>query len=272
MFGENGSNQSSLPIVPVQLDLDSTFSFTCDPELSCFTKCCRANEIILTPADILKLKHHLSLPSHELLRQYTVPGTIASTELPIPVIKHDEERNNCCIFLGDKGCTVYEARPVACRYYPVASGLFHNKDLESNEVFFAMIKEPVCQGHGLGPEITVRQWREDQGVAPYDEINSPWVEVVLKRKSMGPFINNISDKSLEMFFMASYDIDAFRRFVFFSPFLTIYEIDEDVTEKIREDDQALLNFAMDWLKTTLFGEGLLRIREQVAPEESIEVD
>ncbi len=269
MLDKNASDNH--PIVPIKLDLDSTMCFTCEKDLVCFTKCCRGNEIILTPADIIRLKHHFNLLSSEFLRKYTVPGTLQATELPIPVIKLDEENEKACPFLTDGGCSVYEHRPVACRYYPIAAGLFHNKDIENNETFFAMIKEPICHGHDLGQEKTVRQWREEQGVEPYDETNSPWVEIVLKRKSMGPFIN-INDKTLEMFFMASYDIDAFRRFVFFSPFLNIYEVDEELTEQIKSDDYALFKFAMDWLKTTLFGEGLIKIREQVAPPETIEVD
>ncbi len=268
MFEQNAPHQ---PIVPVKFDLDSTFCFTCEKELACFTKCCRNNEIILTPADVIRLKHHFNLASHEFLRRYTIPGTLKSTELPIPVLKPDEERDNACPFLGEEGCSVYEDRPVACRYYPIAAGLFHNQDIEDNEVFFALIKEPICQGHDLGSEMTVRQWREEQGVGPFDETNSPWVDIVLKRKSMGPFVN-IDDKTLEMFFMASYDIDAFRRFVFFSPFLNIYEVDHELTQKIKEDDYEMLKFAMDWLKSTLYGEGLMKIREQVAPVEDIEVD
>ncbi len=269
MQQENSSGNQ--PIVPVQLELDSTFCFTCEKDLVCFTKCCRDNEIILTPTDIIRLKHHFDMPSHDFLREYTIPGKLVPTELPIPVIKLKDDREKSCPFLGDDGCSVYEDRPVACRYYPIAAGLYHNKDIQDNETFFAMIKEPICQGHGLGDERTIRQWREEQGVEPYDEMNSPWVEIVLKRKSMGPFIN-INDKTLEMFFMASYDLDAFRRFVLFSPFLNIYEVPEETIEKIKQDDVALFNFAMDWLKTTLFGEGLIKIREQLAPAEDIEVD
>ena len=268
---EQNNTSGHQPIVPVQLDLDSTICFACDKELVCFTKCCRSNEIILTPADIIRMKHHFNLPSDEFLRRYTIPGTLQPTELPIPVIKLDEDKDNACPFLGDDGCTIYEDRPVACRYYPVAAGLFHNQDIEDNETFFAMINEPICHGHGLGTEMTVRQWREEQGVEPYDEINSPWVDVVLKRKSMGPFVN-IDDKTLQMFFMASYDLDAFRRFVFFSPFLNIYEVDEERVEKMKNDDYALFEFAMEWLRSTLYGEGLMKIKEQVAPAETIEVD
>ncbi len=260
------------PIVPIQLELDSTFCFTCDKELVCFTRCCKKNEIILTPADIIRMKQHLNMLSHDFLREYTIPGTLVPTELPVPVIKLVEEKDSSCPFLGDDGCSIYEHRPVACRYYPIASGLYHNKDIQNNETFFAMIKEPICQGHDLGDEMTIRQWRESQGVEPYDEMNSPWVDIVLKRKSMGPFLTNINEKTLQMFFMASYDLDAFRRFVLFSPFLEIYEVEDEIIDSIKKDDVALFNFAMDWLKTTLFGEGLVKIREQVAPAENIEVD
>jgi hypothetical protein len=58
-----------------------------------------------------------------------------------------------------------------------------------------------------------------------------------------------------MFFTASYDIDRFRRFVFESSFLDVYEVDPQTVEKIRSDELELLNFSFRWLKWVLFQEG-----------------
>jgi len=221
---------------------------------------------MITPYDVICMKNHLGISSDEFLREYTTLGNIAGSELPVPVIKLLEGKEKSCPFLGESGCTIYEARPVSCRYYPIGAGLFHNKDAKMDENFFAFIKEDYCLGHDMGEEMTVQQWRENQGVIPYDEVNSTWTEIILKRKSMGPFIN-LPEKTLQMFFMGCYNIDSFRRFIFNSKFLEIYIIPDERAEQIKEDDVALLYLAYDWLKSTLYGEGLLEIKEMVISAE-----
>ena len=64
----------------------------------------------------------------------------------------------------------------------------------------------------------------------------------------------------DMILMALYDSDRFREFVFSSSFLQKFRIDEDIIEKIREDDVALLYFGAQWLRFALFGKkGFLKI-------------
>jgi Uma2 family endonuclease len=186
-------------------------------------------------------------------------------EKELPKEKEDEEKT--CPFLGDSGCSIYEDRPLTCRYYPIAAGIFHDKDLAANKRFFALIKEDYCLGHKLGKEITVKEWRNNQGIIPYDEANVGWSELILKRKSLGPFIE-IPEKSLQIFFMACYNIDRFRRFVFDSLFLNMYVVPKERVKRISEDDFAMLDFAMDWLSTVLLGEKKIEIRKR---EDEIDV-
>ncbi len=63
--------------------------------------------------------------------------------------------------------------------------------------------------------------------------------------------------------MVSTNPERFRRFVFESKFLEIFEVDEDTLSRIREDDLALLQFGFRWLKSVLFGENLVRRRKEV---------
>jgi hypothetical protein len=64
-----------------------------------------------------------------------------------------------------------------------------------------------------------------------------------------------------MFFLASYNIDKFREFVFESSFLTRYKVDAGTVEKIKADEIELLQFGMRWLKWLLFKEGDFEIIE-----------
>jgi hypothetical protein len=54
--------------------------------------------------------------------------------------------------------------------------------------------------------------------------------------------------------MACYDLDRFRQFVFDSTFLQRFELEPELVERIRTDDDELLRFAFRWLRFALFAE------------------
>jgi uncharacterized protein len=103
----------------------------------------------------------------------------------------------------------------------------------------------------------------DQGVDIHDQINAEWTDLIVRKRSLPPNIR-LTDKTKNMFFTASYDIDRFRRFVFESSFLSLYNIEKDMVEKIRSDEIALLQFGFKWLKWLLFKDGELKMNEEVA--------
>jgi hypothetical protein len=63
--------------------------------------------------------------------------------------------------------------------------------------------------------------------------------------------------------MACYDLDRFRRFVFESRFLELFDIEESRVESMRENDLELSDFAMQWLKFSLFKEKSMKIKRSV---------
>jgi len=68
-----------------------------------------------------------------------------------------------------------------------------------------------------------------------------------------------------MFFLASYNIDKFREFVFSSSFLERYDIDAETREKIKNDEIELLNFGMRWLKFILYKIGDFKLKAKDQP-------
>jgi hypothetical protein len=68
---------------------------------------------------------------------------------------------------------------------------------------------------------------------------------------------------MDMYMMACYDLDRFRRFVFETKFLQFFEMDETRVEAMRTDDLELLDFAMQWLRFSLFGEKSMRVKKSV---------
>ena len=65
-----------------------------------------------------------------------------------------------------------------------------------------------------------------------------------------------------MLYMASYDIDKFKKFVFESKFLDILEIDKEEVEKIKIDEIALMKFGFKYLKFILMLENTLKVKEE----------
>jgi hypothetical protein len=61
--------------------------------------------------------------------------------------------------------------------------------------------------------------------------------------------------------MACYDLDRFRRFIFETRFVQLFDIDEARVEALQTDDQELLDFAVQWLRFSIFGERSMKLRQ-----------
>ncbi len=274
LFGKGTNNPSN--ILPKKLTLESKIKFRCHPGVKCFTACCGGIKIILTPYDILMLKNRLDVPAHEFLQQYTTPVYLENTDMPGVALKLTEDDNRCP-FVTPEGCTVYTDRPSACRYYPVGMADFHEgqgamgeSDHKNEEKFFFIVKEDHCKGFEEDKEWTVAEWRADQGVDVRDEMNKDWLRLVMRRKSFGVQAS-LSDQAKRMFFMASTDLDHFRRFVLESSFLDTYIIDDETLEKIKNDDIELMLFSFKYLANSLFGAEGLEMREDKIQEKVVEI-
>jgi hypothetical protein len=245
-----------------RLGPDDTFSFRCHPGLSCFNKCCGDVNIFLTPYDILRLKKRTGLSSTELLDRYTLKPFTAEQKLPVVVLKMEEgKEGKPCPFVRAEGCSVYQDRPWPCRMYPVGVASGRTEDAPEGPEFYFLMKEEPCDGFGEGRTWTIRQWMENQDVGPYDEMGALFKEI-----SLHPHFRRggtLNPQQMDMYFTACYDLDRFRSFVFESSFLERYEVEPELTEKMRTDDEELLKFAFRWLRACLFSEGTVRLKESV---------
>lgn len=241
---------SRADITPVELNLDSSFTFKCHKGLTCFTQCCSGVNIILTPYDIIRLKNRLQLLSEEFLALYTAPQLLEKTGLPVVTLKLLENEATSCPFVNEQGCFVYEDRPATCRYYPLGVASMSYSETSDNEFYF-FVNEPHCLGFEEDRKWVIRKWREDQGVDLYDKINAPWVDLLVRKRSFPPNMS-LTEDSKKMFFLVSYNIDKFRQFVFESSFLKRYPTKDRILATIKEDELALLEFGLRWLKGLLF--------------------
>ena len=69
----------------------------------------------------------------------------------------------------------------------------------------------------------------------------------------------LTPPQLEMFYTVCYNIDKFREFIFESTFLKRFTVAEETVNKIKDDDEELLRFGIEWLKYCLFGEKTMKV-------------
>lgn len=267
MFGDD---KNPTHIMPSKLTLDSKLKFRCHPGVSCFTACCGNINIILTPYDILRIRKALNLPADEFLLRFTTPTYLEKTDMPGVKLHLDE--NGRCPFVTEEGCTIYPYRPTTCRYYPVGMSYFHEAGQEESdaEEFYFLVKEPHCKGHEEPQELTIRDWRKDQGIDESDEMNKEWMELVMRRKSFG-LQATLSEPAQKIFFMASTDLDKFRDFVFSPKFQETYDIPQETLDAIKEDDIALMKFSFTYLASSLFGTKGMKFNEEVIKKKAEEI-
>ena len=249
-------------VEPVERSLDSSFKFRCYKDLSCFNTCCRHADMLLTPYDILRMKKRLGLSSDEFLKKYTYVHIDEKSSHPFAVLKMMDDEEGKCHFVTAEGCSIYEDRPASCRYYPVGKGLMV-KDSEKGplpEEYYFFIREPGCCGYDEGKEWTIETWRIEQGVDVYDEMDKEWSEIQLRRDNPGQ--PKLDQNKQPLIYMASYDIDRFRKFVFESKLLDVLDVDSEEIEKIKADEIALMKFGFKYLKYILMLEETLKVKEE----------
>ena len=237
----------------VRLDAEHQFNFQCSPGISCFTQCCRDVTIALTPYDVVRLKKAAGLSSEEFLDRYTITLTKENKLIPLVVLKMNEEDKKCP-FVSEKGCTVYEDRPWACRMFPL--------DMNDDGSFRIIADQSKCLGLKDPQVWQIGEWLVDQGVPIYDQMNILFSQVTGPLKAGEPDIDN--PQIHKMTFMALYNLDRFRDFVFQSSFLQRFHVDSTTVEKIRRSDVELMKFAFDWIKFGLFGQKTFQVKDQAA--------
>jgi len=250
----------SSPVLPKLFDGDKTISFSCHKGISCWNACSANIDITLTPYDVIRLKKRLGLDSGDFLRQYTVPFELEKDGIAGVKFKPVED-GSACQFMRPEGCAVYEDRPTACRYYPVALVAMRKQDEYTDTSSYALVKEPHCKGHEVDRPLTIDEYRQEQGVAEYDEQSRGWRQLILKKMSSGPTIGKPSLRSRQLYFMACYDMDRFREFVRSEGFQSSFELADDLYKQLLEDDSELMQFGFRFLKQVMFGEVTIPTRE-----------
>ena len=242
-----------------RMGMEDRFVFRCEAGLDCFTNCCRDVAIVLTPYDILRMKRSLGISSSEFLEKYTIAPFTTDQAFPILLLKMDPQAQRCP-FVTQEGCSIYAHRPWACRMYPL--GVAEPKNpTPADHGFHFLVKEDLCHGHGLGEACSVREWMAGQGIEEYEMLGASFRDLTLH--DFWDSGKQLDPQQMDMFHMACYDIDRFRRFVFETRFLELFDVDEERIAAMRSDDVELLEFAMQWLRFSLFRDRTMKIKPSV---------
>jgi uncharacterized protein len=229
------------------------FAFACHSQLPCFRQCCADVNIMLTPLDVLHLARRLGTSTREFLDTYTLTPIAKDLELPVVMLHMGPAPDKACPFVGPAGCTVYEERPWACRMYPVGMALPPARAGVEPEPLYFLFEDAFCHGREGASEWDVACWRADQGVPEREALEAGFRDIVGHPWFIGGQ-RRLDPRQIEMFYMACFDLDTFRCFIFESTFLKRFELEPELVSKIAYDDHELLAFAFRWLRYALFGE------------------
>ncbi len=251
------SDNSSQEIQPLELRPGERFTFRCHAAVPCFNACCMQTTIILSPYDVLRLKRRLQLSAAEFHARYTLRLDDEFSGLPLVVLAFQGEEK-ICPFASPAGCRVYADRPATCRYYPV--GVASRWTGEEVEDTYIYVQEDLCQGFADGLEWTVATWIEDQGLAPYQDLDRQWKALMLQIGARRG--KPVSARFKDHYFQALYDLDWFRGYVFDTDFLKVFVVPPDLCRRLQEDEEELLRFACRYLTYMLRLGQTLEVRVQ----------
>jgi hypothetical protein len=240
-------------ILAKRLQGDEVFSFRCHEGLQCFTKCCRNLKLFLYPYDVLRLRNQLNMSSDQFLDTYADLVLSESNHFPDVLLRMAENDQRTCPFLNQSGCTVYSDRPDTCRTFPLEQGvMFRGQKGKATDVYF--FKPPdFCLGQHEPHEWTTQSWAEDQDAVIYHGMTARWAEVKRLFQSNPWGAEGPYGPKAKMAFMATYNLDKFRDFVFNSTFLKRYKVKKALAKKIETDDVELIKFGLGWVKFFVWG-------------------
>jgi Fe-S-cluster containining protein len=132
----------------------------------CSSNCCtKSAPIILNPYEIALICRELNMSYEDLL---DIVDTDRARGFPLVMLPRDP----ACHFWTGKGCRIYQARPLACRLYPLGRVYDHGKSQ------LVLPELNVCTGLSTRSSKTVADYLRDQDTAVHIAMADCWIEFV----------------------------------------------------------------------------------------------
>lgn len=246
------SDLQNLPGKPI--GAGDQFSFRCHSGLACFNQCCRNLNLLLYPYDVMRLRRNLEISSDQFIEQYVDIVLRDGHFFPEVLLRMSDAPGQPCCFSTQDGCRVYPDRPHTCRLFPVEQGArFDAATGGTTSVHFFRPPE-FCLGPGEENIWTVDQYVADQEAGEYYPMTLAWAQLRRLFENDPWGLEGPQGPKAKMAFMAAYNIDRFRDFVFNSSFLKRYHVKSSLLKKIRRSDKALLKFGFEWIGFFVWGQ------------------
>jgi len=226
---------------------EETFTFSCHPGVGCFTECCRMLELALTPYDVLRLRKATGLTSGQLLDRYIITEQEPGEAFPRFYLTMVDDGRASCVFVCDRGCTVYEHRPGACRAYPLGRAVRRSNNGQVDD-HFVLIKEDHCLGFQEPVVQNTLAYSADQDLVTYNRFNDAVAAILQHDAVRKGFIPSAGQ--IDLFVLALYDLDDFRQRIR-NCRLDDFILSQAEQTKLDSDEELLL-FGIDWLSRQLF--------------------
>ena len=243
--------KNNLPEHVHPIDSREHFHFGCHPGVSCFTECCRQLDLALSPYDVLRLKNRLKIHSEKFLEQYVIIEWEEGMVFPNCYLTMVDDGRASCVFVTDRGCSVYEDRPGACRAYPVGRGASRDGKGTVTEKY-VLVKEPHCRGFEEDPEQNASEYFQEQGLADYNRFNDPLMKLL--QHSRVHFGFRPSKPQLDQFILALYNLDMFRQEMADDRISMNRPLSAMELQALAGNDEELLLLGIRWLMQEFFAE------------------
>ena len=237
-----------------------TFSFRCYPGIGCFNRCCRNLTLFLYPYDVLRLKQSLEISSDEFLERHVDAVLCPGNFFPEVLLRMSDNPQKTCPFLTDSGCSVYADRPDTCRSFPIEQGVEYDAARKKDTPIYFYRPPDFCLGQHEDQQWNIAGWAKDQEAQLYQRMTIRWAQLKRLFQNDPWGAEGPEGSRAKMAFMATYNLDRFREFVFKSSFLKRYKVKSAVLKKIQSDEAELLKFGMDWVQLFLWNIKTKKIR------------
>ena len=138
---------------------------TCGPE-GCLSNCCtKSAPVVLNPFEIAAICRKSGLSYEDLL---DVVETDRADGFPLVMLPRDP----ACHFFTSRGCSIYDARPLACRLFPLGR-VFHE-----GRSHIVLPAQNVCAGLSPASGCTVADYLAQQDTATQIEMADQWIDFV----------------------------------------------------------------------------------------------
>jgi Fe-S-cluster containining protein len=236
------------------------FNFRCHAALACFNRCCRNLNLFLYPYDVLRLSRSLGIDTDQFIERHVDVVLREGNHFPDVLLRMADNAERTCPFLTGDGCRVYPDRPDTCRTFPVEQGALYDAASGRTTAVHFFRPPDFCLGRHEETAWTTETWEQDQEAERHHEMTMRWAEVrrLFQQDPWGA--EGPRGAKAKMAFMATYNADRFRDFLFGSSFLKRYRIKADLKRRLRTSGRSLLLFGFDWVKYFVWGIPSRKIR------------